>query len=225
MKQISWRTLQRVKGWLGLERFHALNMLDKKLLQWLDYRDGFFIECGANDGVTQSNTLFFERYRGWRGLLVEPVPELAAKCRKNRPDAIVEQCALVADCDRGKSINFTYCDLMTTADGALGGAENVQEHISVGAKVQSIEPYRFEAIGCPLSDLLERHHVDHVDLFSLDVEGAESAVLDGLDLKRHAPKLILVETRSQPEVDSRLLPRYELVGKLSVHDLLYRLRS
>ncbi len=35
-------------------------------------RNGFFVECGALDGETRSNTLFFERFRDWRGLLVEP---------------------------------------------------------------------------------------------------------------------------------------------------------
>jgi hypothetical protein len=34
---------------------------------------GVFIELGANDGLTQSNTAFFEFSRGWTGLLVEPV--------------------------------------------------------------------------------------------------------------------------------------------------------
>ena len=35
-------------------------------------RDGFFIESGAWEGEYLSNTLFFERNRGWKGLLVEP---------------------------------------------------------------------------------------------------------------------------------------------------------
>lgn len=34
-------------------------------------RNGFFIECGAMDGEGRSNTLFFERERGWNGLLIE----------------------------------------------------------------------------------------------------------------------------------------------------------
>ena len=34
--------------------------------------DGFFIECGAYDGETFSNTLLFELKRNWTGLLIEP---------------------------------------------------------------------------------------------------------------------------------------------------------
>ena len=41
--------------------------------------DGFFIEAGADDFETDSNTLFFEMKRGWTGLLVEPNPVIFPK--------------------------------------------------------------------------------------------------------------------------------------------------
>jgi len=41
-------------------RYFALNDLDKKIERYLDFDNGFFVELGANDGVNQSNTLFFE---------------------------------------------------------------------------------------------------------------------------------------------------------------------
>ena len=65
-------------------RSFGLDKLDVKLEQYVDFDNGFFIEAGANDGIKQSNTLYFEKYRNWRGLLIEPIPELAMKCRKNR---------------------------------------------------------------------------------------------------------------------------------------------
>jgi len=37
-------------------------------------RGGRFIECGGYDGETASPTIFFERYRGWTGLLIEADP-------------------------------------------------------------------------------------------------------------------------------------------------------
>ena len=39
-------------------------------------KDGFFIEAGAFDGETFSNTLFFELKQNWTGLLVEPNPDV-----------------------------------------------------------------------------------------------------------------------------------------------------
>jgi hypothetical protein len=35
-----------------------------------DKDNGFFIELGANDGLMQSNTAFFEFTRGWTGILI-----------------------------------------------------------------------------------------------------------------------------------------------------------
>ena len=47
--------------------------LDKKLDILLNHKEnGFYIELGAFDGITQSNTYFFELNRGWKGILIEP---------------------------------------------------------------------------------------------------------------------------------------------------------
>src|SRR5450631_929326 len=82
----------------GSDRYShlALNDLDQKLKRYLDFENGFFIEAGGNDGLTQSNTYWFERFRGWRGILVEAVPDQARRCAKNRPRADIVNAALVA---------------------------------------------------------------------------------------------------------------------------------
>ncbi len=85
-------------------QYYGLDELDKKLEPYIDFDNGIFVEAGANDGQTQSNTAYFARHRGWRGLLVEPIPELAARCRVARPESVVENCALVAsDADGRRS--------------------------------------------------------------------------------------------------------------------------
>ena len=77
------------------QRSYALNQLDLKLLPYLGEQPGIFIEAGGNDGISQSNTLYFERHHQWRGILVEGIPDLAEKCLANRPRAWVENCDLV----------------------------------------------------------------------------------------------------------------------------------
>lgn len=57
------------------------------MFRWCVFqRDGFFIECGALDGETRSNSLMLEQEYGWRGLLVEADPlnyeKLSSKHRK-----------------------------------------------------------------------------------------------------------------------------------------------
>ncbi len=48
----------------------ALYDPDVKLARYLNFRDGIFVELGANDGFTQSNTYHLEKFLGWRGLLI-----------------------------------------------------------------------------------------------------------------------------------------------------------
>jgi len=80
------RTRRAAHEAVGSARYSrmALNRIDRKLERHLDFDGGVFVEAGANDGVTQSNTYYFEKFRGWTGLLVEPEPALAAACRRNR---------------------------------------------------------------------------------------------------------------------------------------------
>ena len=58
-------------------------MLFKK---YLNYKNGFFIELGAMDGVIYSNSKFFEDNLNWRGILIEPTKQYDDLI-KNRPNA------------------------------------------------------------------------------------------------------------------------------------------
>ena len=55
-------------------KFNALQEIDKKMLKYINYRNGYYIECGANDGVNQSNTWYYEKCLDWKGILIEPIP-------------------------------------------------------------------------------------------------------------------------------------------------------
>lgn len=203
-------------------RSFALNDLDLKLEKYLAGTPGFFIEAGANDGISQSNTLYFEKYHQWTGLLVEPLPELAKRCERNRPDCKVVNTALVPFDFPAKTIEMHACNLMSLVKGAMKSAEADLEHIERGCQVQSIEAYDIEVPATPLSDLLDRLRIPHVDFVSLDVEGFELSVLQGIDFDRHAPKWMLIEARFRDEIDQFLSAYYEVVDELSHHDILYR---
>ena len=63
------------------KKYFGHHNLDKKLLKYLDYKDGSYVELGANDGVNQSNTYFFEKNLDWKGVLVEPIEKNFLKCK------------------------------------------------------------------------------------------------------------------------------------------------
>jgi FkbM family methyltransferase len=167
--------------------------LDLRLTHLLDWRDGFFVEAGANDGLFQSNTALFEQAFGWNGILVEPSPTAAASAAKNRR-AHVHGCALVA---------FNYVGNTASGDfdgypmGSVGGDRLGRENnIEVPART--------------LQSILDEHQVSHVDFLSLDAEGYELEILNGVDFDRVNFTYMLIEL--YPSNHDATVARLEDVG-------------
>ncbi len=211
-------------------RSYALDQLDLKLRPYINFRNGFFVEVGANDGLSQSNTLYFEKYEGWKGLLIEAIPALAEKCRQNRPNCVVENCALVAAAGHGATVEMRYCNLMSIVKGGLNSDVDEKKHIQEGIQflTKDEEPYVVEVPATTLSDLLDKHQIEHVDLLSLDVEGYEAQVLKGIKFDRHRIEFMLVEVRYTEDVEAVIGRLYEPIAVLNLEDsysdILYRRR-
>lgn len=200
---------------------HSLGGLDRKVLAHIGRNGGIFVEAGAYDGVTQSNTWLLERHYGWRGLLVEPIPDYARLCAKFRPRSIVRNCALGAFSDRGKAVEMLVGGLMSTVNRpCLAGVDPGKHAMAGQAFTGGSSPASLSVETRPLSDLLDDAGIDHVDFLSLDVEGDEIAVLGGIDFSRHKIDYILIETRDLAAVE-RVLPNHALDGPLSHHDYLF----
>jgi FkbM family methyltransferase len=201
----------------------ALYDMDRKLDAIIDIDGGFFVEAGGHDGYTQSNTYYLERFRGWRGILVEPMPELAAEARRNRQGAHVFQCALVPAEHTGGNVEMEFGDLFST----MRGSRDDDRDWVQGGLVLGWRDHRVEAVPArSLSSLLDEAGVSAVDLLSLDVEGYEDQALRGLDLSRHAAAWILVEMHDLDVGRAKIVPlledRYVEHELLSPVDVLYR---
>lgn len=209
---------------------YGLDRLDRTLERWLDMDGGVFIEAGANDGVFASNTLYFERHRGWSGLLVEPIPELAERCLRNRaPRTGVALCALGGPEEAGRIVPLTYCNLMSVVRGAFADPAEEREYIRLGREAQPDmveDTYEVFAAIRTLSSLIDAFGLRRVDLLVLDVEGFERQALRGLDLARHRPRFILVEAVfHEVEIRNWLSTHYDFVAELGHKDLLFRARD
>lgn len=225
------KPLRRLRTRLGLDPAYlrpvrpSLNGLDAKLEAYLNIDGGFFIEAGANDGITQSNTFYFEKYRGWRGILVEGIPDLFEKCVANRTNSRVFNCALVASSFTEPSVTMHYANLMSIVEGARGAAADDAGFIGEGLEIQALPAsFSVQVPARTLSSILDECNVVDIDLLSLDVEGYEGKVLGGLDLHRHRPKFICVEAWDRVEIDRILEPFYVRVADLTARDVLYRVR-
>jgi FkbM family methyltransferase len=203
----------------------ALNDLDRKLANYITCRNGVFIEVGANDGLAQSNSYWFERFRDWRGILIEPVPDLANACRRNRPWATVVNSALVST-DKTRSVQMQTANLMAFVSKSFARPDDEQRHLQKAIEVQRLETVtEIEVPARTLSSILSELGTSRIDLLSLDVEGYEIEVLKGLDTSRHRPRYILVETVRLPEVLEVLADLYQEIDRLSHHDYLLKARA
>ena len=203
----------------------ALHGLDRKTEQFLNRDGGFFVEAGANDGFQQSYTYYFERMRGWSGVLVEPVPELFERCRARRRRSKVFNAALVsADC-KDESVLLHYAGLMSTVDDALGAA--TAAHVASGRECQEIERgYEVRVPARTLTSILDEAAAPReFDLLSLDVEGFEAEALRGLDLGKYRPRFMCIEVRDAAAIEQILGKSYRQVAVLtelgSHRDILY----
>ena len=89
------------------------------ILKYINHDDGIYIECGANDGITQSNTYHLEKYRNWGGILIEPSKTAFDNCVKNRDPSrnIFFNCALVAS----DEIRMACGDFDGSLKASMGG--------------------------------------------------------------------------------------------------------
>lgn len=168
------------------------SQMGEDMLLWdlLDWKlDGFYIEVGAFDGRKFSASYAFDAM-GWNGLLVEPTPARFEACRINRPNA---RCVHAALSCRG-SQGFTN---MQVTDDHWGGMLSYMPGSLSPIQAAELEKERCVEVRVqvPLTtmDDLLRDHTGPIDFAVIDVEGHEEMLLDGFDVERFRPRLLLVE--------------------------------
>jgi FkbM family methyltransferase len=178
----------------GSDRYShpAENDLDRKLARYLPEYGGVFVEAGAYDGYLSSNTYWFERFRGWTGVLIEALPELADRARKERPRSRVFQCALVPANYEEAWVTMRYGASMSVVLHSWADTDQELEHARTGARVHHGEMCEVQVPARSLTDVLSKAGITDIDLMTLDVEGYEAQALRGLDLSRHCPRFLLI---------------------------------
>jgi len=142
-------------------------------------RKGFFVEVGANHPTFASQTWHLEQL-GWRGILIEPQPDLADNLRQRRA-AQVFAVACSSPVNAGQRMQFHVAGPMSSLE---------RDRMAPGAELQRV----IEVPVRTLDDILSEAQAPvPLDLLSLDVEGHELKVLEGFTFARWRPRLVLLE--------------------------------
>ena len=182
---------------------------------------GTFVEIGAYDGVSLSNSLFFEQL-GWKGVLVEAHPELSERCRRARPEATVVHAALgPAD---GGLVSFSMVSGQSGLDTLSFVSTTSQHRARIASRCGAIT--QVEVPARTLRSVMDEVGLSEVDWISVDVEGFELGVLQGADLGSCRPRVIMVEDNSAG-ADSRVADYlskfgYRVEQRLGCNDLYIR---
>jgi len=149
--------------------------------------NGYFVDFGASDGISSSNTQLLENKFAWKGILAEPNLFFIDKLRQNRPNAVVVEKAVwklsneVLVFNETNNKDFSTIDLFSNSDwiGNAGGRLN-------GAK--------YEVCSISLNDLLAHNGAPReIDYLSIDTEGSEFEILNAFDFSNYRMGVIAVE--------------------------------
>lgn len=177
-------------------RYFSQHGEDYFLWKFFDYKEnGFFIEVGAFDGIHLSNSYSFE-LEGWTGICIEPGQYFEA-CKKNRPNSICINAACVGS-NEIKEVTFYEEEL-----GLLSSVEMSSEKKEDIIKRYDNRKLEFSGFrerkikAQTLNNILEKYNITKIDFITIDVEGAEIEVLKGFDLKKHKPKVVILEANDE----------------------------
>jgi len=177
---------------LRAEGYHSQSGQDKWIIEKLfpGRTAGVFVDIGAHDGVTYSNTCALEKM-GWTGLAVEPLPPVYEELVRNRRCVTVRGCVAPAAGRRRFRAITGYSEMLSGLADEYHPRHLkriAREMASHGGEVSDIDVECYD-----LNELLERHGIFQVDYLSIDVEGPELKILESIDFGRFDISVIGVE--------------------------------
>lgn len=185
-------------------------------------RDGVFVDVGGYDGVTGSNTLFFEVFRNWTGILIEPSPtqlELAKAARK---------CPCLDFAVAGKPDKAQFMEVTSGYTQMSGFLDSYATDLLV--KVRG-NPQHKEVIHNltrkKLQSILNKQKLKKIDYLSLDVEGVEMDILTDFPFEKYDIDLFSIENNAQSSDLSQLMKSkgYDLVEFVGVDDIYRKVKA
>ena len=147
------------------------------------HKNGVFVDVGAHDGKTINNTLYYEETNNWTGINVEPILSVYKKLVVNRPTCI--NLNLAVDEKEGEA-EFVHNIGHTEMISGLRSHYDARHH-----QRRDWENSHYDGLTKfikvktnTLQNIFADNNIKHVNYLSIDVEGAEMAVIKSIDFNR-----------------------------------------
>jgi FkbM family methyltransferase len=164
-----------------------------KLITFLPKKSCYtYVDIGAHDGVTFSNSFFLENLENWNGICVEANDDVFQKLVENRKRSECLNCAISNSI--GSELfykNNGYSEMLSGLANRMPRKHRVrtrkeQDKFSGTTKEVYVETLT-------LSELCRLRNLAEIDLLLIDVEGAEKAIIESIDFDMLQVNIICVE--------------------------------
>ena len=187
-----------------------------------DYNNGTFIDIGAHDGISLNNTIYFEKNKRWKGLCIEPNPDVFDVLKKNR-----DNCLQVALSDKEEVVEFTKIKGYAQTLSGITSEYHELYPQRINEELQHFggEQIKIQLKTRTLNSIFEEYGYNVIDFMSIDTEGSELKILSGLDFNRFKVRVIAMENNYESEVHRAFMKErgYIFKDRLKIDDIYYKI--
>ena len=181
--------------------------------------NGVFLDIGAHDGKTLSNTFFFEKALNWKGLCIEPHPKVFSQLKENRNCLLVEGCAWNEDTTKKFRMIEGYSEMLSGLVDSYHPSHVDRSNAEVSSMNQTVTDIEDRCYD--INKLLIDNNLTSIDFMSIDIEGGELEVLKCIDYKEVKINIILAENNYKDQNLRSFLESkgYGFIGELAIDDV------
>jgi len=188
---ISYKILKKIIIFFGVP-LHFSSDGEDYILQKIfgELKKGYYIDIGSHHPILHSNTFLFY-LNGWRGVCVDPLPNLIKKYKIFRGEDIFIPAGFA---EKNLNNKLTFYHYAKTPDNSTFDKERVIELKNKFSRVPS-EEIQVDLI--QINDVMKSfskiNPSSEIHLLNLDVEGFEEKILESFFLNKIFPWVVCVE--------------------------------
>jgi len=176
---------------------------------------GYFVDIGAHDGITFSNSKFFEEL-GWDGVCIEPNPKIFEILQSTR------KCKCIKKAVSNNIGVSQFFQIIDGPDMLSGLVEEFDDNavLRINNELQDkSKGFDYINVQCDLFENIVDQN--QIDILSLDTEGNELKILQTIDFNKYDIKIITVENNNYDKTffDFLILKNYTFVTSLGCDEI------